>query len=294
MRSLATKHNSVARDRFVALLTSVLLGLIGGCRATPITSPTEPVATADSSRLVATQVAEQVVEGSRANRDGEVTIGYSTVELSGQVADDLCKIHEAASRNDDHDLALAAAMTLLQVGGTRGTSAAWLAIARTLTECPSGLAVAIIKRLPELITTTETSCEHPLSAGAVEVRRAAIRRGLLKFHAADATYEAAQGFWDDDERQIVKAMLIGTESMRLFIAAGVDVTDAVNVSSVLAKCESDLWAGDVASARALWSATELGGDEAFYCAWIRSTLAVRAARLGIRVETPAPAINWNN
>jgi hypothetical protein len=206
----------------------------------------------DESPMRPALVAEALIEGASTNADGNVRLGEEAISLSGDVPHDFARVARAAAKEQNIELAVAAALATLCLAPPHEQEDAWRLVATIIEQSDTGLAVALATRRSEIVTWIEHNRRQGLHAGAHLWREACARRCQQLVEQAMARYVRAQGVIDDDETEIERALLELREAHDLMAAHGLSVKASIRIRNAIGLCESDLWSSDVRQANAAY------------------------------------------
>lgn len=238
-----------------------------------------------------TATVERLVEQRQYDGDAVVEVGSESIDLTGAMLEDLARVHQAATRSDDHELALATAVTMIRIAGPDAGHLGWRLLGQTLERSEPGLAVAIADHRLELVRSLERECGYGLQDSAMQVRSAAIRRSIACLRGSTEVYRDSKSWniftWGDDERGMQRAMVFALESNALMAAAGADHDMMLSILHQMEDCEKELYDGQPEDVRALWRSSMERGDARFRGALLRSSTAMLPFRLTAAAKRPA-------
>lgn len=228
-----------------------------------------------------TATVERLVEQRQYDADAVVEVGSESIDLKGAMLEDLARVHQAATRSDDHELALASAVTMIRIAGPDTGHLGWRLLGQTVERAEPGLAVAIADHRLELVSSLERECGYGFQDPAMQFRAAAIRRSIACLRESAETYRQSSGTvlsWGDDERGMQRAMVLALESNALMASAGADHDALLSILHQLADCESELWGDQAEAVRALWRSSVERGEARLRSALLRSATAMMPYR----------------
>jgi hypothetical protein len=225
-----------------------------------------------------TATVERLVEQRQYDGDAVVEVGSESIDLTGAMLEDLARVHQAATRSDDHELALASAVTMIRIAGPDASHLGWRLLGQTLERSEPGLAVAIADHRLELVSSLERECGYGLQDSAMQCRSAAIRRSIACLRGSIETYCESKS-WNlftlgDDERGMQRAMVFALESNALMAAAGADHDMMLSILHQMKDCQTELSGGEAEDVHALWRSSMERGDARFRGALLRSSTAL--------------------
>jgi len=238
-----------------------------------------------------TATVERLVEQRQYDGDAVVEVGSESIDLTGAMLEDLARVHQAATRSDDHELALASAVTMIRIAGPDAGHLGWRLLGQTLERSEPGLAVAIADHRLELVSSLERECGYGLQDSAMQCRSAAIRRSIACLRGSTETYRESKS-WNlftlgDDERGMQRAMVLALESNALMAAAGADHDMMLSILHQMEDCEDELSGDEAQDVRALWRSSMERGDARFRGALLRSSTAMLPFRPTAAAKRPA-------
>lgn len=237
-----------------------------------------------------TATVERLVEQRQYDGDAVVEVGSESIDLTGAMLDDLARVHQAATRSDDHELALASAVTMIRIAGPDAGHLGWRLLGQTVERSEPGLAAAIANHRWELVSSLERECGYGLQDSAMQCRSAAIRRSIACLRGSTEVYRESKS-WNiftggDDERGMQRAMVFALESNELMAAAGADHGTMLSILHHLTDCENELSDGQAEDVRALWRSSLERGEARFRGAMLRSSTAMLPFRLTAAAKRP--------
>lgn len=205
-------------------------------------------------------VAEALIEGASTNADGNIRLGNEAISLSGDVSQDFARVARAAAKEQNIELAVAAALASLRLAPPHEQEEAWRLMAMVIDQADTGLAIALATRRTEIVAWIEHNRRQGLDASSHPWREACAQRSRRLVEQASERYRNAQGMLDDDETEITRAMLELREAHDLMASNGLSVEASLRIRSAIGLCESDLWPGDVRDANALHGEHVMQGE----------------------------------
>lgn len=284
MKKFSTSFPSASSPLGMSPIVSACLGmalLCTGCASQGLHGSADPVA-----------LVERLVEQESYDSDASVVVGAQSVPVTGAAIEDLARIHHAATRCQDYELALAASVTLIRVSDRDSVHLGWRLLGDTLEQCEPGLAVALAARRLELVSLLERECGFGLHDSASQIRRATVRRSYTSSVQSKEIFRASRWTvtsWGDDESGIQRAMLFALEANDLLAHAGASHTDQFALLQQVQECEDELCSGQATDINKSWSSTIAHGESRLRGALLRSAEAIsRTAPSVSDDETNAP------
>lgn len=269
-----SNFSSNNRPRLSCLFRAVMLTVI-------MCAPAAFVGCAGTTTVGSAATVERLVEQRQYDADAVVEVGSESIDLTGAMLEDLARVHQAATRSEDHELALASAVTMIRIAGPDTGHLGWRLLGQTVERAEPGLAVSIANHRLELVSSLERECGYGLQDPAMQSRAAAIRRSIACLRESAETYRQSSGTvfsWGDDERGMQRAMVLALESNALMASAGADHDAMLSILHQLADCESELWGDQAEAVRALWRSSMERGEERLRSALIRSATVMMPYR----------------
>jgi hypothetical protein len=231
-----TRHLTIC---VCAVLVAAWTLLLPGCASVPKQREAKPLLSMGAVAPQPRQLAELLIEGHGTNNDGVVKLQGRMLRLTGQATRDLLAIAEEARLQRDWDTQYAALYLTAISEDQRQSAARWNSYALMFRDLPNYAAAALSDTVDQDIALAEQA-NGGLSAESSTVHMARRARASQEYRMASVEYEAAQGYFDDDESRIELARIQAHAAGKLG-RGDLGPEFELQVQQLLAKTRSDLW-----------------------------------------------------